>query len=436
MKNRRSESVTGLAVQGASASVSVYDARPFFEKALHYGVQHGIIDSPKLALIGAEAPKGMVQIARYFGSEFLRPEIEKARDRLVNLVSLYLEASCEGDLRRAAESLRDHSFLSRSKGGSDMLKALIAMPQNSHFGMNESGGFTDEHIPLLAKWSLRSLADYQAELSQRSQVAQVMDAAIWLAARLGMDAADLEEAGKDAEAVIRTALLVLATGRRDMPDWVAFEKTITALRKKHGTTAAPDKGKVKGAGRVAIAGPVSIFTLPLPKQIPESLVPVIEAVRVSVLEDMPKIVDPALAPRQLFDQTPAFMGRYFWVEDSLSEVDHHDRLTSGAWAKATGGLSDDGSLLTLFLSIAAGAPPKTLLTEKAAVTLVRKIQKSGLQVDLVYQYIAANAPAQYQQDYASLWSAFVEESQQTLQSDSFSALEDAVALLRLECNVR
>ena len=230
--------MSSSAVQRSPASVSIYDARPFFEKALHYGVQHGIIDTQKLALICADAPKGMVQIARYFGSEFLRPEIEKARERMVTLVSLYLETSCQGDLRQAAESLRDHSFLSRSKGGSDMLKALIAMPQNSHFGMNEYGAFSDEHIPVLAKWTLRSLADYQAEFAQRSQVAEVMDAAIWLAAQLSLDAADLEDAGKDAEAVIRTALLVLATGRTEMPDWVAFEKIIIALRTKYGAAQA------------------------------------------------------------------------------------------------------------------------------------------------------------------------------------------------------
>ena len=136
----------------SGASVSLYDARPFFEKALQYGVLNGIIDAEKIEAIRADAPKGMVQIARYFGSEFLRPELEKAKERIVNLVSLYLESSCQGDLREAAESLRDYSFLSRSKGGSDMLKALIAMPQNSHFGMSERRGFTDDHIPLLAKW--------------------------------------------------------------------------------------------------------------------------------------------------------------------------------------------------------------------------------------------------------------------------------------------
>ncbi|MES2191919.1 MAG: hypothetical protein V4454_17490 [Pseudomonadota bacterium] len=399
------------------ASISLYDARPFFEKALQYGLQNGIIDQTKLEAIRADAPKGMVQIARYFGSEFLRPELELARARIVNLVSLYLESTTGGDLRQAAESLRDNSFLSRSKGGSDMLKALIAMPQNSHFGMNERGGFTDAHIPLLAKWTLRSLADYQAELSKRQQVADVIDAAIWLADELGMDADDLEEAGKDAEAVIRTALLVMSVGRSKMPDWVAFEKMIAALRKKH-------------------SGSLSGFKLDIPKNLPVEFGEVVTSVRQSVLADGTKLLDAALPARRLFDQTPAFMGRYFWLEDGLSEVDHHDRETSLAWSKATGGNTDDGSLLTLFLCVAAGAVPKTLLTEKTATTLVRKIQKSGFDAGLARQYILDHAPAQYQDDYAQLWMDFVDEAQQTLQSDAVNALSDALALLRRECNVK
>ena len=399
------------------SSISLYDARPFFEKALQYGLQSGIIDQSKLDAISADAPKGMVQIARYFGSEFLRPELETARARIVNLVSLYLESTSGGDVRQAAESLRDQSFLSRSKGGSDMLKALIVMPQNSHFGMNERGGFTDAHIPLLAKWSLRNLADYQAELSKRRQVADVIDAAIWLADELGMDADDLEEAGKDAEAVIRTALLVMACGRSKMPDWVAFEKMIEALRKKH-------------------AGNVSGFALDLPKNLPVEFFDVVNAVRQSVLADGLKVLDASLPARRLFDQTPAYMGRYFWLEDGLSEVDHHDRETSLAWSKATGGNSDDGSLLTLLLCVAAGVAAKTLLTEKTATTLVRKIQKSGVDVQLARQYILDHAPAQYQGDYLQLWLDFVEEARQTLESDSVHAMNDALALLRRECNVK
>ena len=399
------------------STLSLYDARPFFEKALQYGVQHGIIGTEKIEAMRVDGPKGMVQIARYFGNEFLRPDLEKARDRMVNLISLYLENSCHGDLRQAAESLRDFSLLSRSKGGSDMLKALIAMPQNSHFGLNERGGFTDEHIPLLAKWSLRNLADYQAELARRSQVAQVVDAAVWLAGELGMDAAELDDAGADAEAVIRTALLVLTTGRTEMPDWVAFEKMIAALRKKHG--AAP-----------------SALPLAVPKKLPAHLWDVVEAVRQSVMADAPKILDPAVPPRQLFDRSPVFMGRYFWVEDALAEVDHHDRQASAVWSKVTGGNADDGSLLTLFLCVAAGSASKTLLTEKSAATLLRKIRKSGFKPALAHQYIVDHAPVQHQDAYASLWDDFVEEAQATLQSDAVHALHDALALLRRECHVQ
>ncbi|WP_394756395.1 hypothetical protein [Rhodoferax sp.] len=406
----------------ASASratpVSLYDARPFFEKALLFGVQNGIIDPQKLDAIGNEAPKGMVQIARYFGTEFLRPELERAKDRLINLVSLYLESSCAGDLRLAAESLRDHSFLSRSKGGSDLLKSLLALPQNTHFGMNESGGFSDAHIPLLAKWTLRSLPDYQAELAKRSQVAQVMDAAIWLAASLGLDADELEQAGKDAEAVIRTALLALACKRTELPDWVGFEKMVAGLRKKY-------------AGANASALP-----LPLPQRLPAPLKDAVDAVRQSVLADLPKILDASVPARRLFDQTPAFMGRYFWMENSLNEVDDYDRSTSLAWHKATGGHDDEGSLITLFLCIAAGSSPKTLLTEKGAVTLIRKIRKTGLSPDLTSQYIRAHAPAQHQDDYVQLWLTFCEEAQPMLQSEYDYALKEALALLRRECNVK
>ena len=412
------------------AAVSLYDARPFFEKALQFGVQNGIIDSQKLDAICADAPKGMVQIARYFGNEFLRPDLEKAKDRLVNLVSLYLESASGGDLRQAAESLRDHSFLSRSKGGSDMLKALLALPQNSHFGMNERSGFTDDHIPILAKWSLRSFADYQTEHAKRSQVVQVIDAAIWLADSLGMDATELEEAGKDAEAVIRTALLLGATGRSEMPDWIAFDKLVTALRKKYG--ADRTVGKAWAAQ--------STFPIGAPENLPDHFRVVVEAVRQSVMTDLPKILDPTLPVRQLFDRTPAFIGRYFWVEDGLNEVEHHDRSISRAWDKATGGHSDDGSLLTLFVCVAAGSAPKTLLTEKGAATLIRKIQKTGsmqsFNPDLAHQYILNNAPRQHQDNYARLWADFVDEAQPTLQSDSVYAQKDALALLRRECNVK
>ena len=107
--------------------------------------------------------------------------------------------------------------MSRSKGGSDLLKALLALPENTVFDMHAGRSATTSSPPKgLAEWSLRSFADYQAELARRSPLQQEKDAALWLAGQLGMDADELEEAHTHAEAVIRTALLVLATRRTDM----------------------------------------------------------------------------------------------------------------------------------------------------------------------------------------------------------------------------
>jgi hypothetical protein len=407
-------------------SISLYDSRPFFEKALQHGMQHGIISPAKLDAINTEAPKGMVQIARYFGSEYLRPEIEQAKNRIVNLVSLYLEHSTGGNVQLAAESLRDNSFLSHSKAGSTLLKDLITLPQNSHFGMNERTEFTDEHIPVLAKWTLRTLPEFQAELGKRQKVAAIVDAAIHLAEQLGFDEEALEEAGMDAEAVIRTALLTLAAKSKKLPDWAGFERLVGNLRKKPAT-------EVKKA-------------LVLPKNLPDAFTEVVELVRKSVIADLPKLLDPELPARKLFNQTPAFMGRYFWVEDALSEVDTYERevddkhaarieQSSKTWQKATQGHSDDSSLLTLFLTIAAGSKPASLLTEKSATTLIKKIRKSGLDAELPIAYIREHAPVAYQNDFCEMWQEFISDAQSTLKSDFDYNLHDAMALLRLQCNV-
>jgi hypothetical protein len=367
-----------------------------------------------------EAPKGMVQIARYFGTEYLRPDLEIAKTRMVNLVSLYLEESCAGDLDLAAQALREHSLLSRSKGGSDMLKALIAMPQNTHFGMQDGAGFRDEHIPLLAKWSLRSLADYQAEKSRRMQVSELVGAATWLAGKLDMDADELAQAGVDAEAVIRTALLAQLGRHRTLPDWPTFESWVLTLRKKQ---LRPSAGKLL---KIAVNAPT---------ELPSQYLGVVEPIRQGVEADLAKMRDPALPVRRLFTQTPAFVGRYFWREDALAEVDHFERRNSAAWDKATGGHLDDSSLLTLFLRIAACSSHATLLTKATATSLVRKIQKSGLDQELPRVFIRQHAPAALRDDYLRLWDSFAEEAEPALRSDLRHAAQDALALLRRECNV-
>ncbi len=409
-----------LPPESARQSLALFDRRPFFEKALQHGVQHGILPPERLAGMCQEAPKGMVQIARYFGTEFLRPDLELAKQRMVNLVSLYLEDSTDGDLMLAAHALRDHSLLSRSKGGSDMLKALIAMPQNSHFGMQERAGFHDEHIPLLAKWSLRSLADYRAEKTRRTHAALLVDAASWMATQLGLEESELAEAGVDAEAIIRTALLAQVGKRSTMPDWPTFEKWILALRRKYPLQSATDSG---------------LPAINLPSDLPGQFLEVVQVVRQSVMVDLPKLLDPALPIRRLLAQTPAFVGRYFWCEDALAEVDDFERRNSAVWDKATGGHLDDSSLLTLFLRIAAGSSHTTLLTKTTAAGLIRKVRKSGLDGELPRQFIRHHAPPDLQGDYTHLWNEFANEAEILLRSDKPFAAQDALALLRRECNV-
>jgi hypothetical protein len=335
---------------------------------------------------------------------------------MVNLISLYLETTARAICAKAADlAARPFSFLSRSKGGSDMLKRLIAMPESSNFGM---AGYADAQTPLLALWSLRSYTDYQAELARRSQIAHA-DPCRTVAGRRNssLDTDELEAAGADAEAVIRTALLVLSTGHTEMPDWRALGHIVLKLRQRHGSDA-------------------SAIRITVPPELPAPLHPVVEEVRQSLLADLPKMLDAATPIRKLFQQTPAFMGRYFWLNSGLAEVDQHERSASATWKKVTDGNDDEGALLTLFLCVAAGSPPKTMLTDRTAGTLIRKIRKSGLNPELATQYIQAHAPVAYQADYRKLWHGFLDEATATLTRDVDDGIQSALALLRRECHVK
>ncbi|MFN9727643.1 hypothetical protein [Acidovorax sp.] len=410
-----------------SSALQLHDARPFFEKALVYGVQRGIIDAERLAALNADAPKGMVQIARYFGSEFLRPELERARDRIVNLISLHLLETTGADLEQSAVLLRDHSLLSRSKAGSDMLRRLIAMPESSNFGM---AGFADADVPLLGLWSLRSHAQYRAELARRSRIAAAIDAALWMAEQYDLDLDTLQEAGADAEAVIRTALVlqVLAPRVSDWPHPGVFEKAVNAQRKQ------------------SLSADTAVMRLPA--GLPGALREAVQAEYDTVRADLRKLLDPATALRPLMRPTSAFRSRYFLLDDPLAEVDDYhrslDELDAGeellqpaskTWTKTVQGNDDEHSLLTLFLCVAAGAPKKTLLTEKTAASLVRKLRKSGLDAALATGFIREHAPGARHADYIALWHSFVQDAQRTLLSDMDYQLHDALALLRRECSV-
>lgn len=392
-------------------SVALFDDRPFFERALAYGVAQGIIGPERLAAMHQEAPKGIVQIARYFGTEYLRPELEAARLRLVQLVSLHLEHSCQSELHRAAVTLRDHSLLSRSKAGADMLKALIAMPQSTHFGLQGPGIFQDSDKPLLAKWCQRPLADYRAELAQRTAIAHKLEAARWWADAWELDDDALQDT--DAEAVIRTGLLLHASTAHPNPDWGALEAQIARLRRKR-----------------------SPVQLNLPAELPAHLHDTVHTLCASVQDDLATLLDPKRPLRKMLCNTPAFAGRYFLLDDPLAEADAYAHHASAVWSKATGDHDDEASLLTLFVCLACALPPKTLFTQAAAKRITRQLRKTGWNPQSATDFIRQHAPMAHQDAYCALWDSFVQESQATLLDDHDHTLPDALALLQRECHVR
>ena len=452
---------THTAPETAASALALHDTRAFFAKALAHGLQLGILDTATLDAIHEEAPRGMVQIARYFGTEFLRPELEKALARMVNLISLHLQDASGGDLAEAAQLLRQHSLLSRSKAGSDMLRRLIALPDSTHFAL---GGNDEAQTPLLARWSLRSHADYQAEFERRSHIARSVDAALWLAARYGLDAQDLEEGGTDAESVIRTALLWRALAPRSTawPTAAALRKVLLAHQKKNPATSATAKAAKKPAGTDAGAGAgagVEMPALSLPPALPAALRSAAEAQSGTVRTDGALLLQASSARlRTLLRPTSSLRAHYFLQDDPLAEVDDYHREFADAgdeagalgallaeqdapapgsktWERTTQGSIDEHALLTLFVSLAAGTAKKTLWTEKGAAALLRKIQKTGFDAERASAFIRDHAPQALRASYLALWDGFVQESQATLCSDQVGAQQEALALLRRECHV-
>jgi hypothetical protein len=58
-------------------------------------------------------------------------------------------------------------------------------------------------------------------LKSRQRVARTVDAALVAGGRISDDADELQDAEPDAEAVMRSAFLVQAVRRKQLPDWVA-----------------------------------------------------------------------------------------------------------------------------------------------------------------------------------------------------------------------
>lgn len=405
----------------ASTALAAFDGRPFFDKALRYGVRQGILTPERLQLIGVDFSKGIVQIASYFGTAHLRPELELALHRMVNLLSLYLEDLSGGDLRIAANSLRDKTFLSHSKAGSEMLKRLHAMPDSTVIG-GAAVSPENQRAYLDEKTSAATipLAEYRAELASRQENQRTIDFALWLAKRLG--ASRDEIAGiDDAEALIRSGMLLVFVRQAEwqLPTRTAFVGLIDAARR---AGAKRDDERLSG---LVIDAPPDFQDLAR------------RAMDRFVATTLPQIRAPGSSADKLLYGEAA---QAFFIRESVDEdVRAYERLVAREWERVTHGESDDPAVLaTVFLFIATGLAPKPSMLLKEAKEVIRRFRNDGFDTPAVIAFVTAQAPEAAREDLKRFWQDDLKGDAETQLADSDpnwpdSHMERALAYLRKTC---
>lgn len=395
-------------------NIEVIDKRPFFEKTLCFGIENRILDQEKCRSIIHDGAKGTVQVATYFGSSHLHTDLENARQRIVNLVSLYLEHTYNDNLLKAAQSLRDNTFLFHSRNGNEMLKTLYTMPDSTILGDMKGQSlkeFQDEHT-LTKPFSSHT---YRKEYLIRENIAITIATACWFAKNLALAQSALDFI--EAETIIRTAILVRIGGGNVFPNRITFAKLIDTIRTKR----------------------IANKKLKIPKKIlddvPSEYQGIAEKIRGEIAKyDALLLSDSSIELDALLNRIES---RYFVQEGSIEDISDFDALVSKAWHKTTQGKEDPYSRLTVFLCIASGVKPKTTISDTEAKTMIRQIRQHGFDSNAVSLFIQNSAPFEIKDNLLSLWQdEFLPDAQEYLVDDSDPQCTRAMKFLQENCNIK
>ena len=398
----------------SSSAVAAYDNRPFFARALDFGLKNGIIDSEKLEAMRVDGAKGVVQIADFFGTAHLRTDLDDAVKRMVYLASLYLEHVADGHLPRAARSLQDHTFLSHSRGGSEMLKKLYAMPTDSiiHEPLEADG--VKEFLRARTLTDQWSVGDYRARLAECLTHQAEIDAACWFADVMELSPDTLF--GESADNILHACLLTRIAGKDQGGLLTAAElkKFLTAFRR------AKKKQPVKPG---------------IIDDVPEQHRALIEQHLARMIKrEMPRIIDMKVPFNDLLrDYHERF--HPFATVDAVSD---YDALVTNEWRKVTKGSTDSDSMNTIFLCLAAGLPPKPAISATEAKAAVRAIRNDPAGLKSVTDFIHRSAPHQMIDGLVSLWTdEFLPDVVEPwILDDLDDALEPLVRLLAEHCHIK
>lgn len=365
-------------------SLSPVDRRSFFERTLVYGVDHGVLTEIHLDRIREDGAKGIVQIANHFGTAYLQASLETAATRMVNLISLYLDDKTDGNLQMAALSLRDSSLLSHSRGGSDLLKRLNALPQDTQLVKRqadpaEEKSFVDDRT-FAAPFSL---SDYRKEVSDRLEIQRTTDFARWIAGQLKAKAE--EYCDYPAEEVINSALLVGYVGEEpfSFPTKSGFVKLVNLVRKPGFKPKATPFDRL-------LAGAPDEFRRQAQA-----------AMQTFIKEQLPKLKASENKPADFLFGDLA--GLYFVRESLEEEVGEFDQMVAKEWVRITKGKTDPATIATVFLFIATGLPPKATALQKEAKDIISRFRTSGFDSDAVCRFIDQHAPPEQQRELRAMW---------------------------------
>ena len=397
----------------ATSAVATYDSRPFFARTLDFGLKNGIIDSDKLEAMRNDGAKGVVQIANFFGTAHLRNDLDDAVKRMVYLASLYLEHTYDGHLPRAARSLQDHSFLSHSRGGSEMLKKLYAMPTDSiiHEPLEADG--VKEFLRARSLGDQWSVSEYRARLAECELHQAEIDAACWFADVMDVSGDTLF--GESADNILHACLLTRIAGKDDdLLSAAELKKFLTACRR------AKKKPAVKKT---------------LLDDVPEQHRAVVERHLARVAKrDLARITDMKVPFNDLLREYHELFQPFAMVD----AVHAYDELVTSEWRKVTQGQTDSDSMNTIFLCLAAGMTPKPAITVAETKAAVRAIRNDPAGLKTVTDFIHRSAPHQMIDGLVSLWTdEFLPEVVEPwILDDLDDALDPLVRLLAEHCHIK
>ena len=403
-------------------SIAAYDNAPFFEKALKHAVQNNFIDQARIDEIINDAVKGSLQIAEYFDESIhLRKNLELSMNRMVSLVSLYLEDATDADLDKAAQLLKDQPFRALSRGGSKMLKALYSMPEDEHFGTSRP----ESEREFLKKYLSKALSvtKYRQTFKDCEQYRSKINLATLLIKKLGSSSNEFNDMYASAEHVIRTSLLSLAYGAKKVtvnkpkfPDEAALFEIFISIRKEW-----------------SFLGDV-IYSNKFIDDLPAEFQTYANEILVKIQnEDIPRIVNQSITLQSALNDLKD--SRYFYMQSQLSELSLFDKMLAADWFALTGGSNEDSLLLTLFLCASAGVTHKTSLKLTEAKKAVLNIREHGFLQNAVLNLIKT-APYDERDQLTSLWDDFIDDASPYLFDRSDEKLQDVVMYLAEHCNIK